>query len=177
MSKTDVKKYIKALDREGLEMFVLDVYSAVKEAKKYMDYAINPNDEELLQEAKALLDKEFVGMARRPRMRYTEGRSIIAKFKRIDPSPEMIADLMLFFTEIAVAGHLEYGFFTETGYESLNNTFINAANYILKHKLAKRFMPRIQQLVKDSRSVSSIPYYYQDEFAQRLLEQCSDDSL
>ena len=44
MSKTEVKKYIKSLDRLGLEQLVLDLHSARKEAKEFLDYAVHPND-------------------------------------------------------------------------------------------------------------------------------------
>lgn len=40
MSKTDVKKYIKSLERKSLEELVLDLYSARKEAKEYLEYVI-----------------------------------------------------------------------------------------------------------------------------------------
>ena len=44
MSKADVKKYIKSLDKSSLEELVMDLYSARKEAKDYLEYVIKPND-------------------------------------------------------------------------------------------------------------------------------------
>lgn len=44
MSKAEVKKYIRSLDRQGLEQLVLDLYTARKEAKEFLDYAVHPND-------------------------------------------------------------------------------------------------------------------------------------
>ncbi|MGN1255008.1 MAG: hypothetical protein ACI4T9_10550 [Prevotella sp.] len=44
MPKTEVKKYIKSLDRQGLEQLVLDLYTVRKEAKEFLGYAVHPND-------------------------------------------------------------------------------------------------------------------------------------
>ena len=44
MSKLDVKRYIQSLDRNSLEELVMDLYSARKEAKEYLEYVIKPND-------------------------------------------------------------------------------------------------------------------------------------
>ena len=43
MSKAEVKKYIKSLERGSLEELVMDLYSARKEAKEYLEYVIKPN--------------------------------------------------------------------------------------------------------------------------------------
>ena len=45
MSKINVKNYIKSLDRKALEELVMDLYSARKEAKDFLEYVIEPNDE------------------------------------------------------------------------------------------------------------------------------------
>ena len=37
MYKTEVKRYIKFLDRQELEQIVLDLYTARKEAKEFLD--------------------------------------------------------------------------------------------------------------------------------------------
>jgi len=44
MSKAEVKKYIRSLERNSLEELVMDLYSARKEAKEYLEYVIKPND-------------------------------------------------------------------------------------------------------------------------------------
>ena len=56
MSKANVKKYIKSLDKSSLEELVMDLYSARKEAKDYMEYV---NDEGKLEEYRDIITKEF----------------------------------------------------------------------------------------------------------------------
>ena len=57
MSKTEVKKYIKSLDRQGLEQLVLDLYTARKEAKEFLDYAVHPNDFAIVEHFKEIITK------------------------------------------------------------------------------------------------------------------------
>jgi hypothetical protein len=55
MSKTEIKKYIKSFDRQGLEQLVLDLYSARKEAKEFLDYAFHPNDNAKYEQYKEII--------------------------------------------------------------------------------------------------------------------------
>jgi hypothetical protein len=55
MSKTEVKKYIKSLDRQGLEQLVLDLYTARKEAKEFLDYAFHPNGNAKYEQFKEII--------------------------------------------------------------------------------------------------------------------------
>ena len=59
MSKAEVKKYIKSLDKSSLEELVLDLYSARKEAKDYLEYVIKPNDKGKLEEYREIIAKDF----------------------------------------------------------------------------------------------------------------------
>jgi len=59
MSKAEVKKYIKSLERDSLEELVMDLYSARKEAKEYLEYVIKPNDKGKLEEYREIITKEF----------------------------------------------------------------------------------------------------------------------
>lgn len=49
MSKAEVKKYIKSLERDSLEELVMDLYSARKEAKEYLEYIWVVHDVSLSQ--------------------------------------------------------------------------------------------------------------------------------
>lgn len=59
MSKADVKKYIKSLDKSSLEELVLDLYSARKEAKEFLEYVIKPNDRGKLEEYREIIKKSL----------------------------------------------------------------------------------------------------------------------
>lgn len=59
MSKSEVKKYIKSLERGSLEELVMDLYSARKEAKEYLEYMIKPDDNAKLEKYRDIITNEF----------------------------------------------------------------------------------------------------------------------
>ena len=59
MSKAEVKKYIKSLERDSLEELVMDLYSARKEAKEYLEYVIKPNDKGKLEEYREMISDKW----------------------------------------------------------------------------------------------------------------------
>ncbi len=59
MSKSEVKNYIKSLERSSLEELVMDLYSARKEAKEYLEYVIKPDDNAKLEEYRKIITNEF----------------------------------------------------------------------------------------------------------------------
>lgn len=73
MSKAEVKKYIKSLDRQGLEQLILDLYTVRKEAKEFLDYAVHPNDNAKYEQYKEVIKKEFGKNALLRGLNYAEG--------------------------------------------------------------------------------------------------------
>ena len=96
MSKAEVKKYIKSLERNSLEELVMDLYSARKEAKEYLEYVIKPNDKGKLEEYREIITKEFFPSRGESKMRFSVCRKAVSEFKSLDPAPEFLADLMLY---------------------------------------------------------------------------------
>ena len=52
MSKRDLKKYLKELDKDQLEEQLIELYEKFSDVKIYYDFVFNPKEEKLLQEAK-----------------------------------------------------------------------------------------------------------------------------
>ena len=50
MSKVALKKYLNTLQKGDIVEMVLDLYDARKEAKEYLEYFLNPDEEEKLKE-------------------------------------------------------------------------------------------------------------------------------
>ena len=69
MSKAEVKKYIKSLDKSSLEELVLDLYSARKEAKDYLEYVIKP-DKHVRQVARASCPTTFIFFCKESRITF-----------------------------------------------------------------------------------------------------------
>ena len=59
MSKKDLKAALKGLDRDQLTELILEVYSKIKEAKKFLDFYADPDEEKLAEEIKAEIFSNF----------------------------------------------------------------------------------------------------------------------
>ena len=131
MSKADVKKYIKSLDKSSLEELVLDLYSARKEAKDYLEYVIKPNDKGKLEEYREVITKEFFPNRGEPKMRFSVCRKAVSEFKSLDPAPEFLADLMLYIPECASEIANDWGDMWEQFYDVsvIKSEFITACIY------------------------------------------------
>jgi hypothetical protein len=51
MSKRNLKKYLSELSKEQLEEQLVELYEKFKDVKVYYDFAFNPNENKLIQEA------------------------------------------------------------------------------------------------------------------------------
>jgi hypothetical protein len=81
MSKAEVKKYIKSLERNSLEELVMDLYSARKEAKEYLENVIKPNDKGKLEDIERLSRKNSVPVVVMPNC---ASPSVVRQFRNIN---------------------------------------------------------------------------------------------
>lgn len=152
MSKTEVKKYIKSLERGSLEALVMDLYSARKEAKEYLEYVVKPNDKEKLEHYKAIIINEFFPKRGEEKMRFSVCRKAVSEFKSLDPLPEFLADLMLCIPECASEIADNYGDMWEQFYDAAENNFEAAMKYISKYGLQSAFQERIDKILHNCES-------------------------
>ena len=151
MSKLEVKKYIKSLDRSSLEELVMDLYSARKEAKEYLEYVIKPDDNAKLEEYRKIIMNEFYPSRGDAKMRFSVCRKAVSEFKSLDPLPELLADLMLCIPEYA-SQIAKWGDLWEQFYIATENNFEAAMKFISQHQLQSQFQERIDTILKNSES-------------------------
>ena len=182
MSKSDVKKYIKTLDKESLEELILDLYSVRKEVKNYLDYAIDPDDGAKLKEYKEIIYKEFYVKSKRgiAKMRFSVCRKAVGGFRSLDPSAELLADLMLCIPEYAVDVYDEWGYRESKLFGSTLKNFETAVKYIFANGLESQFESRIMKLIKSSAGSvyglqSSMDYIYR-QYVQMSKEKEQDEA-
>ena len=65
MSKTTIKKLLQSMTKAEIIEMVLELYSARKEAKEYLEYYACPDENEKLEEYKSIIREEFYPKKRR----------------------------------------------------------------------------------------------------------------
>ena len=81
MSKAQLKKHLLKLTKEQVVDVVLELYDARKEAKEYLEFYMNPNDDGKLEEYKKIIYNEFYPSRGEPKCRFSVCRKAISDFK------------------------------------------------------------------------------------------------
>jgi len=150
MSKPALKKELLKLTKEQLVEQMLDLYDKNKAVKEFYDFYLNPNNEkELVVKYKKMIRKEF--NVERPESggeKFSVAKKAISDFRGLQPSPEALADVMLYLPESACELTYCYGDYSEQFYDSAYNNYKAALAFIAKNKLLDSFKLRAQQCVE-----------------------------
>ncbi len=152
MGLTDIKKELKKLDKDKLIDLVADLYKKNNSVKEYFDFYVNPDERELFNKYR---DKVFEAFYPKRGYNYKlkEGKQAISDFKKLGPSSDLIADLMLFYVETGVKFTNEFGDIDETFYSSMETTYVAALKLMKKENLLNKFDDRARKIVSDTRNI------------------------
>lgn len=147
MSKKEVKGAIKDLDRDQLVDLILDLYSNVKQAKEYLDFYANPDEETKAEEIKEKIFKEFFPSRHRfGKCRFSPGKKLISDFVKMGGSQELVLDLMIYLCEIAGDALKRYGIGKDSYHVSSARNISAAFEYAVAHDLCKKEQARLTAL-------------------------------
>jgi hypothetical protein len=149
MGLREVRKELNQLEKEELLFHIGELYKKYKPVKEYFDFFANPDEENILEKFKARVHEGFYPN-RGWRLKLYRSRKAINEFKKLGISPEADAELLLYFTEVAVQYAREKKPKTETYYTRLENSFEKALEYMDKNGLLVQFKPACSNAVERS---------------------------
>ena len=150
MSKRALKKYLNDLDKDQLEEQIMDLYVRFKEVKTYYNFAFNPNEEKLMEDAKFKISKEYFPLSRRrPKMRRSIAQKLIKNFITLGVDSVLIGDLMLYNIEIALIYSRDHTIRQVSFYKSMLTSFEQAISFIQSYGIYTEFKERIDQVLND----------------------------
>lgn len=120
MSKAALKKTLALLSPEQKDQLLLDLYSARKEAKEYLDFFVDPDIEKLVTATCNSITREVYRKGKHGynRPRIMEIRNLIKKVATLNPGSEYVIQILVS-TIRTVAGAASAGFwFTDAVAES-----------------------------------------------------------
>lgn len=150
MSKRDLKKYLKELDKEQLEEQLLELYEKFSDVKIYYDFVFNPKEEKLLQEAKLKITAEYFPLkGKRPKLRRSIAQKYIKHFISLGVDPYVVADLMLHNIEVAQKYSAKREMRYSSFYKSMLNSFEQVVKYAIENGMVADYKTRIFE-IKDT---------------------------
>ena len=146
MSKRALKKYLSELDNEALAAQLMELYERFPTVKEYYDFAFNPKEDKLIQEAKSKISNEYFPLKRkRPKTRRSIAQKYIKRFITLGVDPHLVADIMLFNLEVAQK-FSENKNVPDAFYKSMCNSYAEAVPYISTHGMLPEFKDRIGKI-------------------------------
>mgnify|MGYP006896876870 CR=1 FL=1 len=163
MSKKDLKKYLRSLEKGQLEEQILELYDKFDKVRTFYDFVFNPKEDKLIGEAKFRISKEyFPQKQRKAKARRSVAQNQIRHFLQLGVDPILISDLMLFNIEIAQSFSADKHNITLAFSKSIFRSFEQAVNYIHQNELSSEFINRIHK-IKDEAEVQKWSNLYQFE--------------
>lgn len=155
MSKRDLKKYIKELNKEQLEEQLVELYEKFSPVKVYYDFVFNPKENSLLQESKIKISNEYFplktsGRGKRPKMRRSVAQKFIKHFMVLGVDPFVIADLMLYNIEIAQTFSAGNTIKQDLFFKSMLNSFEQATQYLVANGILPEFKSRVKSIQNEA---------------------------
>ena len=148
MSKAQLKKHLASLDKSQIIEVVMELYEARKEAKDYLEFYLNPNEDAKLESFKKIIGNEFYPSRGEPKTRFSVCRKAVTDFLKLKPSPDKVADLMLFYSEQACQFSYDYGDMWEAFYSAAENHFGRTMKFLAQNHLVEANKRRIQSILK-----------------------------
>lgn len=163
MSKKDLKKYLRSLEKDRLEEQILELYDKFENVKTFYNFAFDPKEDKLIGEAKFRISKEYFPQKhRKAKARRSVAQNQIRHFLQLGVDPNLIADVMLFNIEIAQTFSSDKHNIAEAFSKSIFRSFEQAVNYIHQNELTSEFINRINK-IKDEAEVQKWPNLYEFE--------------
>ncbi len=151
MSKRDLKKYLSELNKTQLEEQFIDMYDKFKDVKVYYDFVFNPNENNLIKDAKLKISNEYFPIrGKRPKMRRSVAQKFIKHFISLGMDSFLVADLMLYNLEIAQTLSSEKTIPNETFYKSMLTSFQQTISFVIEKSILYEFQNRVQAIKNET---------------------------
>ena len=174
MGLREIKNELKKLDKDKIVDILTDLYKKNKAVKEYFDFYFDPNEKELFKKYR---DKVFEAFypKRGDNLKLKDGKKAISDFKKLGPSTELIADLMLFYVETGVEYTNDFGDIDDNFYSSLESTYVEALKLMRKENLLDKFAERTSKVINDTDNIGwgfhdYLSYVYSEFYPDDIIE-------
>ena len=169
MSKRDLIKYIKELNKEQLEEQIVELYDKFSTVKVYYDFAFNPNEDKLVGEAKVKIANEYFPMkGKRAKMRRSVAQKYIKHFLTIGVDVTMVADMMLFTIETAQKFSSKRYIKYESFYKSIFTSYQQAVNFMIENGILNEFLDRVVDVKEGANQQNWINKHEFNAFVEKV---------
>lgn len=147
MSLRELKKELQKETKEKLISHLAELYKKYKPVKEYFDFYLNPDESQLLEDYKQMVQEGFFP-SRGYDIKLSVARKALNDFKKMGVSPESHLQLQLYFVQCGVDCLNSYGDMWEAFYTSMENAFDKSLKEASELGLLSKFKPQIDKIMK-----------------------------
>ncbi len=152
MGKRELKMYLKDLSKDQLIDQIEELYLKYKDVKTYYDFAFNPQEDKLLDDAKLKISKEYFPTTRkRPKARRSVAQKLIKHFISLGVDVPITAELMFYNIELAQIYSEQYYVKTESFCKSIHTSFSQALDYVKYNGYFSDYKDRIEKIAEETK--------------------------
>jgi len=153
MNLEQLKIILKDKDITYLKNVIYTLYKKIPEAKDYLDIsipnqavAVKRNAESLLKRYKKQIDGYIFPIDFQTPTKEDEALSLIERIRKKEISPEFTVECELHYIDSCKDFIIEYGYFDEEYYITMDEMFESVCKKIKKHHLIEQYQDRIKNL-------------------------------
>ena len=145
---TQLKRHLKDRSHAELVLEIADLFRRFPNVREYYTAKIAPDGlRRSLAKAKKSIDNQFFPDRGFGKGRVSIAKKVIADFARLSPTPESMADLMLFTVETGIDFTSTYGDIDEEFYRGLESIYDRALRLISEKDLEGEFFERCKAII------------------------------
>lgn len=169
MSKRDLKKYLTELNKEQLELQLMELYDKFSNVKVYYDFVFKPNEVNLIKEAKLKISNEYFPIrGKKSKMRRSVAQKFIKHYITLGVDSFIIADIMLYNLEIAQSLSAEKVIKQELFFKSMLNSFQQAVSFMIEKGILIEFQDRVVAIKENAVTQDWINKYEFNAIVERF---------
>ena len=169
MSKRDLKKYLSELNKEQLELQLMELYEKFANIKVYYDFVFRPNEINLIKEAKLKISNEYFPIrGKKPKMRRSVAQKFIKHYIILGVDSFIIADIMLYNLEIAQSLSSKKVINQEQFFKSMLTSFKQTLNFMIEKGILPEFQDRVVAIKNNSINQNWINKYEFNAILERF---------
>ena len=152
MGILDLKNTLKGLNQKDLMDLIIDLYQGNKYVKEQLDYRFTPNEDELIKVYKKKVLEAFYPK-HGDQFHLKIGKQAITDFRKFQPRPDSLIDLMMYYVECGVRLTREYGDINDNFYSSLASVYSDVMKLISKGDFYNKFKDRAFGIVDNTKDI------------------------
>lgn len=152
MALSELKKYLTTLEKDQLIEVVTNLYKSNKSVKEYFNFTINPDPTATF---KIYDDKVYHAFfpKRGNQLKLKDAQKAISDFKKLNPQPTHLAELLMRYVESGVFFERQFGDISDSFYSTGIKHFEQALLLLSQENRLGDFSGRINEIVKNSQKV------------------------